>query len=64
MNPIIYNPLEEYEKKLKDAHLNGTNAFFESLVKQSNVNIEENRKTVEQYNTYKENLVKLKKNSR
>ena len=61
MNPIIYNPLEEYEKKLKDAHSNGANAFFEILVKQSNVNIEENRKTVEQYNTYKENLVKLKK---
>lgn len=58
---MIYNPLEEYEKKFKDSHSNAANAFFEALVKQSNVNIEANRKTVEQYNTYKENLVKLKK---
>ena len=61
MTSVIYNPLEEYEKKLKDAHSNATNTFFEKLVKQSNVNIEENRKTVEQYNTYKQNVVKLKK---
>lgn len=61
MTSVIYNPLEEYEKKLKETHSNATNAFFENLVKQSNINIEENRKTVEQYNTYKENLVKLKK---
>ncbi|MBR5272738.1 MAG: hypothetical protein IKU25_05020 [Clostridia bacterium] len=61
MTKVIYNPLEEYEKKLKDSHSNAANAFFEALVKRSNVNIEENRKTVEQYNTYKENLVKLKR---
>ena len=61
MNSVIYNPLEEYEKKLKDIHSDKTNAFFEKLVKQSNVNIEANRKTVEQYNIYKENLAKLKK---
>ena len=61
MTSVIYNPLEEYEKKLREIHSNATNTFFETLVKQSNVNIEENRKTVEQYNTYKENLAKLKK---
>lgn len=61
MTSVIYNPLEEYEKKLKEAHLSETNTFFETLVKQSGVNVEENRKTVEQYNVYKENLVKLKK---
>ena len=61
MNSVIYNPLEEYEKKLKDLHLNKTNEFFEKLVKKSNVNIEENRETVGQYNAYKENLAKLKK---
>ncbi len=61
MNSVIYNPLEEYEKKLNDVHLNETRAFFDRLVKESNVDIAENRKTVEQYDTYKENLVMLRK---
>ncbi len=61
VNSVIYNPLEDYEKKLKDSHLDKANAFFEKLVKKSNVNVEENQKTVEQYNTYKEKLSKLKK---
>lgn len=61
MNDLIYNPLEEYEKKLKEAHLNETTAFFDRLVKQSKINIEENRKTVDRYDTYKENLLMLKK---
>lgn len=61
MNSIIYNPIEDYEKRLKDTHLNKTTAFFEDLVKKSNVDIRENQKTVEQYNLYKENLKKLGK---
>ena len=61
MRSIIYNPLEEYEKKLRDSHLGKTNTYFEELVKESSVNIEENRETVKQYNFYKENLVKLKR---
>ena len=61
MNSVIYNPLEEYESKLKGLHLDKTNAFFENLVNQSKVDIEENRKTVEQYNIFNENLKKLKK---
>ena len=61
MESIIYNPLEEYEKKLRSIHIEKTNTYFEALVSKSNVNIEENRKTVEQYNIYKQNLVKLKK---
>lgn len=60
MNSPIYNPLEEYEGKIKDAHFEKTKAFFENLVNASKVNADENRKTVEQYNTYKENLSKLK----
>lgn len=58
---MIYDPLEDYEKRLKETHLNATNVFFEGLIKQSNVNIEENRNTVNQYNIYKDNLVKLKR---
>ena len=34
-------------------------SFFENLVNSSKVNADENRKTVEQYNTYKENLSKF-----
>lgn len=61
MNSVIYDPLEDYENKLKHAHLNETNAFFERLVKESGVDIEGNRKTVCQYNVYKENLKNLRK---
>ena len=61
MESVIYNPLEEFESKLKNVHLDKTNNFFDKLVQQSHVNIEENRKTVEQYNNYKDNLSKLRK---
>lgn len=61
MNSVIYNPLEEYENKFKNLHSENTEKFFEELVKKSNINIEENRATVEQYNTFKENSAKLKK---
>lgn len=61
MNSIIYNPLQEYENKFKDLHLQNVNNFFEKLVEQSNVDIEGNRKTVQQYNEYKDNVKKLKR---
>ncbi len=58
---MIYNPLEEYEKKFKDLHLQNTDGFFEKLVQRSGVDIEENRATVKQYDQYRENLAKLRK---
>ena len=61
MDTIIYNPLEDYQNKFKELHFQKTSEFFESLVEQSKVNIEENRETVRQYNLYKENLAKLKR---
>jgi len=61
MNSVIYNPLEEFDKKHKDAHSKKTNEFFEELVQRSGIDIEQNRKTVMLYNEYKENLSKLKK---
>ena len=61
MNSVIYNPLEEYESKLKDLHLKNVNEFFDKLVKQSGVNIEANRKTIKQYNDCMENRGKLKR---
>ncbi len=61
MNSVIYNPLEEYDNKFQKIHLESTNTFFEKLVKQSGVDIEENRKTVKKYNEFRENLAKLKR---
>lgn len=61
MNSVIYNPLEEYESKLKDLHLKNANDFFEKLVQLSGVDIEENRKTITQYNDCVENRSKVKR---
>lgn len=61
MNSVIYNPLEEFESKYKNLHLEKTNAFFDELTKQSGVNVEENRKTVNEYTLTKENTKKLKR---
>ena len=62
MNSVIYNPLEEFDSKFRDKHSENTNNFFENLVQQSGINIEQNRETVRLYHEYKENLSKLKKN--
>lgn len=59
MNAVIYDPLEEFDSKLRNAHCDKANQFFEELVQQSGVDIEQNRQTVRLYNEYKENLKKL-----
>lgn len=46
VNSIIYNPIEEYKEKYKEFHQNLVNGFFEELVSKSNVDIEQNRKTI------------------
>ena len=61
MSSVIYNPLEEFDSKYRDQHFENTNKFFDKLVQQSGVDIEQNRKTVMMYNGCKENLAKLKK---
>ena len=61
MESMIYKPLEEYEKKFKDLHLENANRFFERLVQESKIDIEANRKTVQEYNEYRENIKKLKR---
>lgn len=61
MNTVIYNPLEEFDSKYRQLHLENTKKFLEDLVQKSGVDIEQNRKTVSQYNECKENLAKLKK---
>lgn len=61
MNEVIYNPLEEFESKFKEEHLNNVNKFFENLVNKSGIDIEKNRQTVNLYNELKDNLAKLRK---
>lgn len=61
MNSMIYNPVEEFDSKFKDLHMENTKKYFEELVNRSGVNIEENRKTVKEYNELKENLPKIKR---
>jgi len=51
--------VEAYDTRLKAQHLAKTEAFFEKLVQQSKVDIEQNRKTVREYHTCKENVGKL-----
>ena len=61
MNAVIYNPLEEYESKLKDLHGEKTTAFFQELVRQSGVDIEKNRETVRLYEEFRMNLAKQRR---
>ncbi len=61
MNPMIYNPQEEYDEKFKSLHADNTAKFLDELVSRSGVNIEENRKTVKEYDELGEFLKKLRK---
>ncbi len=61
MNEMIYNPLEEFEGKYKEAHFQNTNEYFENLVRQSGIDIEKNRETVRLYNEHSSDLSILKK---
>lgn len=61
MDTVIYDPLEDFNEKLKVAHFENADKFFENLVQRSGIDISENRETVRLYQTYKENLFNLKK---
>ena len=61
---VIYDPLEEYESKFESLHNENTNRFFDELVHRSAVDIEANRKTVQQHDQLRENLLKLEKKLR
>ncbi len=61
MGNMIFHPLEDYEKTLKNKHLQQTTRFFDRLVAQSGVNIAENRATVKKMNELREKLSKLKR---
>ena len=61
MTSMIYNPVEEFEGKFKELHLENAKKYFEDLVQQSGINIEENRKTVKEYDELKNALPKIKR---
>ena len=61
MTAAIYDPLEEYENRLRALHLENTNTFLQQLVEKSGVDIEENRRTVAKYHDFKEQLLKLRR---
>lgn len=61
MISVIYDPLEEFETKLKSDHSEITNKFFEDLVQRSGINIEQNRATVKQYENCKQDLSKMRR---
>ena len=61
MNEMIYNPMEEFDKKFKDLHLENTKKHFDMLTEQSHIDIEANRKTVKEHKRLSENLKKIKR---
>jgi len=61
VDSMIYNPLEEFNGKYRELHSENTKKYFDDLVKRSAVDIEENRRTVKEYNDLGESLTKLKK---
>ena len=61
MDAVIFDPLADFDEKLKDAHFEHTNKFLDDLVQKSGIDIAQNQETVRLYKEYKENLVKLKK---
>ena len=56
MNEMIFDPVEDYENKLKALHTENTEKFFAELVSRSNVDIPQNRATVKKYNECTEDL--------
>ena len=58
MTAVIYDPLEEFETKYQKLHSENTEKFFAELVQRSGVDIAQNRKTVQMYNQYREQVAK------
>ncbi len=50
MDHFIFNPLQDYEKTLKEQHHTHAESFFSELEAKSGVQVEENRATVMKYN--------------
>jgi ABC-type multidrug transport system fused ATPase/permease subunit len=55
-----YQPLEEYKNTYKTLHQNNVSEYFEDLLRQSQVNENENQTTVKQINETTQRLAKVK----
>ena len=51
MDELLLEPLKYYEQVGREAHEKNTIEYFDNLLKESGVNLEENRSTVKAYNT-------------
>lgn len=59
MQKVIFNPQEEFDTALRERHFSNATTYLDALVKHSGVDIEENRKTVQEYYRLKEDLKSL-----
>lgn len=59
MGTDILEPLDSYKMMLKDKHHDNTVKYFDDLVKESKVDIEENKRIVKRYNDAKAQLDKV-----
>lgn len=57
----IYNPLSSYKNIYKEKHNENTTNFIDELIKESKINIEENKETVKLINKLKEDKTELTK---
>ena len=51
MNDLLLEPLKYYEREGREKHKQNVAAFFEELKARSGVDVSQNKKTVENYNT-------------
>ena len=58
---VIYDPVEEYESKIREMHLQNTKEFLDELVQRAGVDPDANRATLVQYEQYQESTKKLKR---
>ena len=57
----VYEPINEYKNLYKDLHEENATKYFDELVKKSNINVEENRQTIQKVNKKQNSIDKLNK---
>lgn len=61
MDDNLYEPLEYYDNQLRQIHEDNADEYFQNLVKESGIDINENEETVKKYNKEQSHLDKLNK---
>lgn len=61
MDDSILEPIDLYQSKLKELHLQNTKEYFDDLVKKSGINVEENKQTSQKIQKKKMELENIKK---